>query len=129
MSADFSDIQAALEPYFEGFYEGDVDKLKLIFHPSCHLYCATHDPMTDHDMEVVYGRVAGRTKPAERGDPREDGIISIDQSGPECAYAKVYISLGNQSFTDYLTLLKIDGDWRIITKTFTYVSRAGVAPL
>ncbi len=129
MRNDHAEIVAALVPYFDGFYEGDTEKLKSIFHPSCHLYCATHSPMTDFDMETVYGRVAGRTKPSERGDPREDGIITIDQSAPECAFAKIYIALGNQMFTDYLTLLKTEGRWQIITKTFTYVEREGVAPL
>ena len=85
--------------------------------------------MTDFDMEMVYGRVGNRNVPAERGDLREDGIISIDQSGPECAYAKVYIALGNQMFTDYLTLVNVDGRWQIITKTFTYVPRPEVEPL
>jgi hypothetical protein len=85
--------------------------------------------MTDTDMEMVYGRVGNRNVPAERGDLREDGIVSIDQSGPECAYAKVYIALGNQMFTDYLTLVNVDGRWQIITKTFTYVPRPEVEPL
>jgi len=129
MSNDHSEIVDALIPYFDGFYEGDIEKLKMVFHPSCHLYCATHVPMTDFDMNTVYARVAGRSKPSERGDPRDDGIITIDQSGPECAFAKIYIALGNQMFTDYLTLLKIDDRWQIITKTFTYVSRDGVNPL
>ena len=129
MSNDVVEITNALIPYFDGFYEGDVGKLKTIFHPSCHLYCAAHDPMTDFDMETVYSRVDARAKPAERGDPREDGIITIDQAGPECAFAKIYISLGNQKFTDYLTLLKIDNRWQIITKTFTYISRPEVEPL
>lgn len=129
MTNDYAGIEAALIPYFDGFYDGDVVLLKKIFHPLCHLYCATHTPMTDSDMEMVYGRVGNRNVPAERGDLREDGIISIDQSGPECAYAKVYIALGNQMFTDYLTLVNIDGRWLIITKTFTYVPRPEVEPL
>ena len=129
MSNDHTDIINALQPYFDGFYEGSVDKLKSIFHPSCHLYCATHDPMTDFDMETLYGRVGGRTKPSERGDLREDGILTIDQSGPECSLAKVFIALGHQRFTDYLTLVKVDGRWQIITKTFTYVARPEVEPL
>ncbi len=129
MTKDVTEIADTLGPYFDGFYEGNVAKLKSVFHPSCHLYCATHDPMTDFDMATVYKRVEGRTKPSERGDPREDGIISIDQSAPECAFAKIYISLGNQRFIDYLTLLKIDHRWQIITKTFTYTERPDVAPL
>ena len=80
-------------------------------------------------MTAVYGRVDSRIKPSVRGDKREDGFLTIDQSGPECAFAKVYIALGDMMFTDYLTLLHLDGRWQIITKTFTAVPREGVAPL
>jgi len=129
MSDDRSDIEAALAPYFDGFFEGDVDKLKLIFHPACHLYSAPGDDLLDFDMATVYGRVQGRTKPAERGDPEEHSIISIDQSGPGCAFAKVMICLGDNRYTDYLTLLKLDGRWQVVGKTFTGVPRPEVAPL
>lgn len=129
MSADLSDIEAALVPYFEGFYEGDVDKLQAIFHPACHLYSAPGAELLDFDMQTVYGRVEGRVKPAERGDPEEHAIISIDQSGPGCAFAKVMICLGDNRYTDYLTLLKLDGRWQVVGKTFTGVKRPGVEPL
>lgn len=129
MAGNHGDIAAALAPYFEGFYEGDIDKLKSIFHPNCHLYSAPEADLLDFDMETVYGRVAGRTKPSERGDAREDSIVSIDQSGPECAFAKVKIALGNNNYTDYLTLLKLDGRWQVIGKTFTAEPRPEVDPL
>ena len=58
--------------------------------------------------------------PKDRNQPRYDRIISIDISGPEAALAKVQIAYDDQFFTDYLSLLKIDGRWQIITKTFTY---------
>jgi len=129
MSGDHAEISAFLGDYFDGFYEGSVDKLKSVFNPACHLYTATVSPMMDSTMDQVYDRVANRTVPSERGDPKEDGILMIDQSGPECAFAKVYIALGDKLFTDYLTMFKIDGQWSIITKTFTAEDRAGVAPL
>ncbi len=129
MNENHAEIADALKPYFDGFYEGDVDKLKSIFHPSCHLYSALDADLMDSDMEAVYGRVGNRVKPSERGDPKEDGIITIDQSGPECAFAKVMIALGDNRFTDYLTLLKLDGRWQIIGKTFTGVKRPEVEPL
>lgn len=129
MSGDHAEIVSFLKNYFDGFYEGDVDKLKSVFNPACHLYTATVTPMMDSEMESVYGRVVSRTIPSERGDPKDDGILTIDQSGPECAFAKVYICLGDQHYIDYLTLVKVDGAWSIITKTFTAQPRDGVAPL
>ena len=129
MTGNHADISAALGVYFDGFYEGDTDKLKQIFPPACHLYAATGGDFMDSDMEAVYGRVVARIKPSDRGDKREDGILTIDQSGPECAFAKVYIALGEKMFTDYLTLIHLDGRWQIITKTFTWVARDEVEPL
>ena len=129
MTGNHADITNALGVYFDGFYEGDIDKLKQIFHPACHLYSARDGDFVDSDMVAVYGRVTARITPSVRGDKREDGILTIDQSGPECAFAKVYIALGEKIFTDYLTLIYLDGRWQIITKTFTWVSRDGVEPL
>ena len=129
MGENHGEIAAALAVYFDGFYEGDVDKLRSIFHPACHLYRAPNNELVDEDMEAVCARIGNRTKPSERGDLREDGIITIDQSGPECAFAKVMIALGDYRFTDYLTLLKLDGRWQIIGKTFTSAPRPEVEPL
>lgn len=129
MSENHGEIAAALDVYFQGFYEGDVDKLKQIFHPACHLYSAPKGELVDSDMDAVYGRVGNRTKPSERGDPQEHAVITIDQSAPDCAFAKVMLALGENRFTDYLTLLKLDGRWQIVGKTFSAVPRPGVDPL
>ncbi len=129
MSGDHAEIVSFLDNYFDGFYQGDVDKLKSVFNPACHLYSAAVSPMMDSTMDQVYARVGDRTVPAERGDPKEDGILTLDQSGPECAFAKVFICLGDKHFIDYLTILKVDNSWSIISKTFTSESREGVLPL
>jgi 4-oxalocrotonate tautomerase len=121
MDDTYQEIAEALATYFDGFYEGDVDKLKLIFHPSAHLFSATDGPLQDDAMEVVYERVGGRANPADTGQQRLDRILSIHKSGAESALAKVQIAIGPKLFTDYLNLLKIDGRWQIISKIYTYV--------
>lgn len=121
MSEAYAEIVSALDLFFDGFYEGDVDKLKQIFHPNCHLFSAADGPLEDDDMSTVYEHVVNRLSPASRNQPRYDRIISIDVSGPEAALAKVQIAFGDRFFTDYLSLLHIDGKWQIISKTFTYV--------
>ena len=119
MSSAYAEIAEALENYFSGFYEGDVETLEKIFHPSAHLYAATAGPLTDRDMEQVYEGVRSRQSSASRGFERFDRILSIDQSGPEAAVAKVQIALGDQLYTDFLNLLKLDGRWQIISKVYT----------
>ncbi|HJM51424.1 MAG TPA: nuclear transport factor 2 family protein [Alphaproteobacteria bacterium] len=121
MDATYQEIAEALAVYFDGFYEGDIDKLKRIFHPSAHLFSATDGPLADDPIEAVYARVSGRASPVDSGQQRMDRILSIDKSGAESALAKVQIAIGPKFFTDYLNLLKIDGRWQIISKIYTYV--------
>ena len=121
MREAYAEVVAALELFFDGFYEGDVEKLERIFHPSCHLFSAADGPLVDDDMGTVYEHVTTRLSPKSLNQPRYDRIISIDISAPESAHAKVQIAFGYRFFTDYLSLLKIDGQWRIISKAFTYV--------
>lgn len=119
MSSAYAEIAEALEDYFIGFHEGDVETLKKIFHPSAHLYAATEGPLTDRGMEQVYEGVRSRPSSSARGFERFDRILSIDQSGPEAAIAKVQIALGDRLYTDFLNLLRLDGRWRIVSKVYT----------
>lgn len=121
MDSSFAEIAQALEAYFDGFYEGDVGKLQQIFHPAAHLYSATEGPLQDDPMEAVYARVRGRAAPAATGQKRLDRILTLDRAGPEMALAKVQLAIGPKLFTDYLSLLKLDGRWRIISKSYSWV--------
>jgi 4-oxalocrotonate tautomerase len=124
MDPTYDEISQAMRAYFDGFYDGDVETLKGVFHPSCHLFTASDGPLQDDDMETVYGRVAGRPTGASLGEARRDRILSIDKSGPESALVKVNIAIGSKLYTDYLNFLKIDGRWQIISKIYTYVPLA-----
>ncbi len=121
MDASYAEIVAVLQDYFDGFYAGDVDKLKGVFHPNCHLISATGGPLLNDPMDVVYARVAGRTAPAAANQKRRDRVLSIDKSGPEAALAKVQIAIGPKLFTDYLNILRIDGRWQIVSKIYSHV--------
>lgn len=121
MDPRFAEITTALADYFDGLYEGDLDKLRRVFHPNAHLYSATDGPLTDLPLEDYMALVGGREAPASRDAPRYDRIVSIDLSGPCSALAKVELAIPPRYFTDFLTLLKLDGRWRIISKTYHYM--------
>ncbi|MDP6705357.1 MAG: nuclear transport factor 2 family protein [Alphaproteobacteria bacterium] len=121
MDRSYAEIVEVLQRYFDGFYTSDVKMLQGVFHPSCHLYNASAGPLIDDDMDVVYERVSNRTPPAAENQKRLDRVLSIDRSGPESALAKVQIAIGPNLYTDYLTLLQIEGRWQIISKTYTSV--------
>ncbi len=117
----YAEIVAALGDYFDGIYEGDVAKLRTVFHPAAHLYSATEGEVVDLPLDGYMELVGGREAPAASKAPRYDRVISIDLSGPKSALAKVELAIPPKYFTDYLTLLKANGRWQIISKTYHFI--------
>jgi hypothetical protein len=129
VSQDHVAIAAVLQHYFDGWHEADVEKLKLAFHPSCHLYCVLNDALDDDGMEKVYAGVRSRTSPQSRGEARHDRILSVDISSETLAIARVQLSIGPKLFTDNLSLLKIGGRWQIVAKVFSWAQLQSGAKL
>lgn len=122
MQTEYAEIAKTLQLYFDGFYYGDVAMLRRVFHPACHLSNASEGKLAHDDMETVFARVAGRVSPAKNGEARRDAVLGIDVSSTVSALARVQIAIGPRLFTDYLNLLKLDGEWRIIAKVFSWVT-------
>src|SRR5262245_246723 len=116
--SDLEAVQRTLWTYLDGLYEGDTGKLSAAFHEESHLYSLAEGRLADLPRAKWLDIVAGRPSPKSRELKRTDRIVSIDFSGPETALAKVECSIHPRYFTDYLTLLKLGGGWRIVSKTF-----------
>ncbi|MBA8905093.1 hypothetical protein HNQ95_000861 [Aminobacter ciceronei] len=46
--------------------------------------------------------------------------MSIEFAGPVTAFAKLNCAIGRKHFTDFLTLVKLDGRWQIMSKVFHF---------
>jgi hypothetical protein len=124
MQSEIAAIERTLQVYFDGLYEGDTKKLGEAFHPLSHLYSVGNDgAAADVPRADWFRMVESRPSAKSKGDERRDRIVSIDFAGPATAFAKVECQLPPRYFTDYLTLLRIDGRWQVIAKAFHAVSR------
>lgn len=119
MSDDRAAIEAALKLYFDGLYEGNVDKLAASFHETSALTHEHGGKLTVIPREQWFEMVRGRPSPQAQGLARGDEIVLIDQSSPTAAFAKVKCQIPPRFFTDYLSLLKIDGTWKVAQKVFS----------
>ena len=104
--------------YLDGLYEGDTAKLGQAFHEVSHLYSVSDGGVADLPREKWFEFVKGRASPKSKGLKRTDRIVSVDFSGPETAFVKVECSIHPRYFTDYLTLLKLNGGWKVVSKTY-----------
>ncbi len=126
MQSDVADIEKVLRVYFDGLHEGDTKKLGEAFHPASHLYAADDQgKATDMPRADWFKMVEGRPSAKSKGSARADRIVSIDFSGPATAFAKVECQIPPRYFTDYLTLLKVEGRWQVISKAYHTVTREG----
>lgn len=117
-ASDIAAIEAVLQTYFDGLYEGDTDKLASAFHPCSHLYWDKDGVVQDLPREQWFEMVRSRGSAKSRGLAREDRILMLDQSGPETALAKVACQLPPRYFTDYLVFLKTTEGWKIVSKVY-----------
>jgi hypothetical protein len=116
-------IEAVIQTYCDGLYEGDVEKLGAAFHPVSHLYCERDGEVVDVPRERWFEAVRNRTPPAASGLARDDRILMLDLSGPETALAKVACQIPPRYFTDYLVLNRTEAGWKIVSKVYRTETR------
>ena len=120
MSADFNGVAGGLATHFDGLYHSDTQRLSRVFHPKAQYVCVTDGTLLYRDMADYFPVVDARPSPASRREVRRDEILSIDFAGPGTARAVVRCVLGTRHFTDFLTLIRLDGRWQVISKVFHY---------
>lgn len=62
-------------------------------------------------------RLTGATDPRAEGEPFDMRLVSVDRTA-SVATAKSEVRYQGRRYTDYLTLQKADGRWRIAGKLF-----------
>ncbi|MFW6078046.1 MAG: nuclear transport factor 2 family protein [Gemmatimonadota bacterium] len=120
-------VSAVAQLYLDGLLHGDVPTLERAFDPDAMLIGARADQrleMTFH--EWAESRRDVRLEPASDYRHR---IISVDIDGP-AAMVKVDLAWPDVHYVDYLSLLRIGGEWKIVNKIWmSEPSAAGIAGL
>lgn len=113
-------LRDILRNYFDGLYEGDVEKLATVYHERARLYCPTDPDLVELDVPAYFDVVKNRPSPASRGDARFDRIVSVSVPTPTTAHARVECAYLPKRFTDDLTFIRTTSGWRLIAKVWHY---------
>lgn len=122
VSAERGKIKSVLQDYFPGYLTAESHLVARAFHPETRLLSVEDGMLEKAEMTEWLKNLADRK---DRGDVRQaDAEISIvDITGP-AAVAKVTLTFPNYKFTDYLSLLQVQGRWQIVGKIYA-VQKAG----
>ncbi len=109
-------VRVPLENYIKGHSTGDGEYMKKAFHTEGNLIFIRDGKATTRSFADYIAGFTG--KPAADESQRKRSIEKIDVVG-NAASAKIVLDYPTAKLTDYMSLLKINGEWKIVNKIFT----------
>ncbi len=109
------EITAAVAAYVLAMSTADEEKLRDAFHPSAAVSGMYQGSVEWLSVDAYVREVVGAGLPPNTNPSWK--VISFDVTG-DAASAKVEDEFGTMLFTNYLSLLRIDGKWKIVSKLY-----------
>ncbi len=108
--------ETAVKACLENYMSGDGNRVEKAFHPSAFMKYIDYQ---NGEFKVVpiaeyIARVKSNTTKAER----KIEIASLNIEG-NAAQAKIRIETAQAIMNDYMNLLKVNGEWKIVSKIFS----------
>ena len=108
-------IRTAVGHYLQGHATGDGAHHEKVFHPESKLFWVRDGALNQRTSAAYIAGAPGH--PADDEADRKRHIAMIDVTG-NTAVVKVILDYPSALITDYFSMLKVDGDWKIINKIF-----------
>jgi len=108
-------VRVPLENYLKGHATGDGEYMRKAFHTEGNLIFVRDGKFTTRSFTDYIAGFTG--KPAADEAQRKRSIEAIDVAG-NAASAKIILDYPTARLVDYMSLLKIDGEWKIVNKIF-----------
>jgi len=119
-SSDRIEITHLLEEfYFKGIYEGDVDRLRQIYHPNTLVLGDIKGVPYSKTLEQYLDGVKNRQTVKDSGLPFKGTIESIEIVN-SIAIAKLNVKMYEFNYDEFLSFHKIEGKWIIVNKMLTH---------
>lgn len=116
MTDGLAQIHALAIAYCEAVFKAKADVFEDMCHDRFLMTEITPDGRANFWSKSEYlARVSGRE--AFAGAPVYE-ILSVDVSGGETARAHLYVDVPPRRYEDHLGFVRVDGDWKLMTKVF-----------
>jgi hypothetical protein len=109
--------------YFEGVRNSDTAAAHRAFHPVAQMHFIKDGHLSSRTIPDWLAGIAQQAPNPPRPDRFPRRVVSVDVSGT-AATAKLRLDYEDVIITDYMSLLKVDGQWVIVGKIFDRRPRA-----
>ena len=104
-----------LDNYIQGHATGNGDFMRKAFHSEAKVMAFRDGKLTNLTAEEFASRFNG--KPAADEAQRKRRIESVEITG-NAGVGKIVLDYPTVTFTDYMSLLKVGDEWKIVNKVF-----------
>lgn len=111
--SEYEAIGRTVQHYIYGGTAGKSEEMKLAFHPDATIFGYVGPDLFAGPIQKLFDWVDQNPAPELQGR-----ITSTDIVGTAATVRLELENWGDYRFTDYFTLLKVDGQWKIINKVF-----------
>ena len=113
---DEATVRAIVESYLHGLKFNDVPSLQRAFWPDARLFFVSRDGHLGQLSQTEWYR--GFTATAGKEEEGELRIAALEVTR-DIATVKVVEEYPRSRYTDYLSLVRFDGEWKIVNKMYT----------
>ena len=110
-------VRATLQHYIQGHATGDGAHMRIAFNPAARLFWSSADTLATRTSEEYIARSPGKPAADEGTGVRKRSIEVVDVTG-NAAIGKIVLDYPDAHIVDYMSLLKTNGEWKIINKIF-----------
>ncbi len=113
--SDYASIEKTIWYYLDGDTHKDYEVLKKAFHENATMkYISSKTGYTEYNALEAFKSIKGKSPETNR----VNRIVYINIAG-NAASAKLEVVYPKAVIVDYLTLLRVDGNWKIVGKIFS----------
>ena len=116
LSAQQENDEAGARACLENYMSGQGDKVEKAFHTSATMKYI--DAQSGEFKDIPIAEYIARVKATTTKTERKIDIISLNVEG-NAANGKIKIEMEKVILYDYMNLLKINGEWKIVSKIFS----------
>ena len=113
--AEAAAARVPLENYIQGHATGNGDFMRKAFYTDAKVMAFRDGKLTNLTSEEFASRFNG--KPAADEAQRKRTIESVEITG-NAGIGKIVLDYPTVKFTDYMSLLKVGDEWKIVNKVF-----------
>lgn len=112
---DYEEVLTAMEGYVNGLKTGNVAELKKTFHQDAIMYGHLGNDLSQGSVDNLYTYVE-----KFGAAPNIKTNLTVLHKTPTTAVVRIEMEhdAADEDFTDFHSLIKIDGSWKVVAKLF-----------